>query len=78
MRTVWLQVRSDYKSKGGDEFKAERVFTIPRPNGRILGVHGFGTEQPEYLVSMDLELSVFPSTYHSVGRALMSMIPHAR
>ena len=45
------------KQQGGCEFRVERIFTIPRPNGRSLGVHGFGTEQPEVLMSMDLELS---------------------
>ena len=45
---------------------------------KSLGVHGFGTEQPEDLVSMDLQISVFPSTNHWIGGALMSMIPHAR
>ena len=33
------------KKQGGCEFRAECIFTIPRPGGRSLGVHGFGTEQ---------------------------------
>ena len=30
---------------GGGEFRGERIFTIPRPNGQSLGVHGVGSDQ---------------------------------